>query len=271
MYQISLERRLSRGTLAFVGIEKYHVDHILDLQHYRKNKRVLFSLAGAMSIRIGEVVLEQVPKIVDTLGCIMDGLAEPDSASDGAIEGLVEEARGVMTRAIADYERSPLRLTEFVTRETLAVGAALREGAEDLSRTSPNAQLYIQVLCLERVLPYCGFYVTHRAGQTDCPDVFWHYMNNVLFATTKCNYQELALNYSFLKFSMPLTMLHDIYELQQGPSGEVQPGAWAVTTKNIANVFACLHNDEALESGINNKLKMIRIRQDVSSLERSIN
>lgn len=207
------------------NLSKYQTDNFLELQHYRKSKRVLFSLAGAMSDQIGEVVLQQFPHVVDIIDCILAPRDLPKIQSGSTVGGAREQACLVVERSKRDYEKSNLRLTDFVSKDVLAIGAALQEAAGELTDSSPNAELDIRVLSLEGLLPYCGFYITHRAGQTNCPDIFWQYMNNVLFATTKCNYQELAMNHAFVRWSMPLRAYHDIYELQRGPKGDFLPGA----------------------------------------------
>lgn len=240
--------------LAASGLSRCHQANFHQLTHYRKNSRTMRAVATATAIRLGDVVLQELPDALDSL----------DALSDSEIRASPE------SEAQKDLRESGLLLTDLVTPSILETGEVLRKGALELAEMSSSAAFHVRTCALECLIPFCGFYFTHRCGQTQITSDYWFYILNVLHATSKFHYQELALCHAAVLAMMPLKMKSELLQLREGSDGITKPGAWAVAMGRKDSKHGSLQIDEALEAGINAKMKMVPLRQEASALEDAI-
>lgn len=123
----------------------------------------------------------------------------------------------------------------------------MSEEVATVSQTSLNMKFYGQEMLLNKLIPWTGYNLLTRKGQTTIMNKNCLYIVGLLHGTNKLNYRENLLFYSVVKDRMPENVYIALYE----KGNLVQNSSADATDTN-------LHLDEAVESGIILQTKMLR-------------
>ena len=225
--------------LRFSGLSPKHQDNFLQLPHYRKNRRFLSQITCAYLIRIGKTLSEMNPSFATQLQMHIDRETTWNELSRSEREIIANQ------KSFATEIRSILpphcRLATARTLHpsVIIIGKLISEHVAALGTESRNMKVFGEIQVLDTLVPWCGYNITLRKGQTSIVDKFYDVFLGVIHGTNKHFYQENMLFYSVVRKCISKAAYDVLYE----------HGHFVVNLNRRAT-DTNLGLDEAMETGI---------------------
>lgn len=145
------------------------------------NKRVIYAAAGASVIHLASSVMTETPSLVDQVNSLV---------YEGPETGMYSSQ---MT-----HRKCNIRFTDFLTPGIPETGRLIHVTAIELGKKFVKAMFHMINVFLRCLIPFTGYFILQRFGQTDISTPFCFYTFNILHATTKVNHMELALYHGYV-------------------------------------------------------------------------
>ena len=232
----------------FSGLSSKHQREVVGLKHYRKNRRFLSQVTAASILRLCDVLCSENAKLAGNVEQLLldirgSGTAENAQRSEEFWRRRREDQRRELPN------QCELALSRDVHPGIIRIGRLICEDVRRVAGQRPGGSKNMQILAEEGILnmlvPWMGYNILTRAGQTHIVDEFWFVFCGVLHKSNKLRYQDNLLWYVFIKDRMPEAVRRALYT-----SGNF------VMSSSDTCMHVNSHLDEGNESGIIRDVKI---------------
>ena len=201
----------------FSGLSKKHKGDVVALKHYLKKRRLLSKVTAAVILRLCDVLCSQNTQLASAIDMALHQIASDKSSVDNNLSvcGVtLRERRMAQKREL--LRDCQLSLAANVHPEVIRIGRLVCQDARRAAGQRPGGSKNVQLLAEEglfnMLVPWMGYNILTRAGQTKAIDDFWFCFCGVLHKTNKLRYMDNMLWYAFIKDCMPEIVKNALYE-----------------------------------------------------------
>lgn len=197
--------------IKFSGLTPSIQSKFMSFGQYRGNHRVLVQVMVAMLLRLDDSVTAMSTNFAAARERYLKNIRAWD---DGTREIRCNECQSSVKQVHKSRlkevlsEGTQLGISENVSSSVLKLGKAFVDEMHTKAKSSPNMEFYGRVALLQMLIPWFGFNILARRGQTLIMDKFYFVFVEMMHRTRKLNYMENTLFYGLVKRVIP-RVLHD--------------------------------------------------------------
>lgn len=178
---------------------KKRQEGIIKPAHCRKNRRFQSQVTSAMILRTIDVICSQGDNLKSQIYDLSASHKRKLHSWKSGLETSAQYQQRVAEINLLLPQGAKVEVSASSSPESLKIRQLICEKIRELARHSPNMRYLAKKGFLEVLIPFTGYKILARRGQTEVLDKFWFCNVGLLHGTNKINYQENLLWYALGK------------------------------------------------------------------------
>ena len=225
--------------LRFSGLSSKNQDNFIQLPHFRKNRRFLSQCTCAMLLRLRKSLAEMNPGLSVQLQTHVDRINQWKGLSTSEQERIAFEDNYSQKSFAQLPENCKLVLSRTLHPSVIVLGKLISDEVESISVDSKNMKVFAEIQLFNVLIPWTGYNITLRKGQTSIVEKFYDTFIGFLHGTKKQFYQENLLFWRVERDCISKAAHNILFEFGH-----------TVANQNRHSTNTNLALDEMMESGI---------------------